>query len=61
MFLLSDKLNSEYNKLDICYFNKINKGFNIVHQDTITTNYGYVIERYNFDLQNKNKDYILKI
>ena len=61
MFSLSDNLNSEYNKLNVCYFNKINRGFNIVPQDTITTHYGYLIERYNFDFQNKNKDYILKI
>ena len=63
IFLLLYKLNSEYNKINVCHYNKLNRRefFPIVHQYNITSHYDYIIERYRFDFQNKNKDYILNI
>jgi len=63
IFLLLYKLNSEYNKVNVCHYNKLNRRefFPIVHQYNITSHYDYIIERYRFDFQNKNKDYILNI
>ena len=63
IFLLLYKLNSENNKLNDYYYNKLNRRefFPIVHQYNLTSHYNYILERYRFDFQNKNKDYILNI
>ena len=55
MFLLFEKLNSEYNKLDVCQFNKLSRRYYVIHQDNMTTHYEYLIERYKFDFLNKKK------
>ena len=62
IFLLNKKLKAEYNKTDICYFNKLSKGFRYQHNKNSTNNtnshYNYLIEHYKFDLKNINHNYI---
>ena len=56
IFSLCYKLNSKYNKSNICHFNKLNKGFTYKHNDNITSHYEYLIERYKFNPHNMNKN-----
>ena len=62
IFSLAQSLNNNYNNRDIqCSANKLTKNGNwVISNGAGITNYGYIIKKYKFKLENENKGFFLK-